>query len=203
MTAAHPSPLAALWRTLTRFDASKIVPEIAIRNTMGFTAAFVLGAAVSSPNVGVLAAIGALNVSYSDSRDPYSIRMRRMLISSVLVGLAVTAGALSGHSNATAVAAATLWAFGAGMLVALGTTAGDLGVITLVTLVVFAARPLPPVEALESGLVALAGGLLQTLLATPCGPSAATSRSAASSPPSIAPSPRSPASPRCLRVRHP
>ena len=165
MTTDHPTPLAALWRTLTRFDASKIVPEIAIRNTIGFTAAFVLGVVFSSPNVGVLAAIGALNVSYSDSRDPYSIRLRRMLLSSVLVGLAVTAGALSGHSNATAVAAATLWAFASGMLVALGTTAGDLGVITLVTLVVFAARPLPPVEALGSGLVAIAGGMLQTLLA--------------------------------------
>jgi uncharacterized membrane protein YccC len=50
------------------------------------------------------------------------------------------------------------------MLVALGTTAADLGVITLVTLVVFAAKPLPPLEALQSGLVSLAGGLFQTLL---------------------------------------
>ena len=38
---------------------------------------------------------------------------------------------------------------------ALGTTAADLGVITLVTLVVFAARPLPPLLALQTGLTRL------------------------------------------------
>jgi uncharacterized membrane protein YccC len=59
-----------------------------------------------------------------------------------------------------------LWAFAAGMLVALGTTAADIGVITLVTLVVFAAKPLPPVQALEAAAVAMGGGLLQTLLST-------------------------------------
>jgi uncharacterized membrane protein YccC len=113
----------------------------------------------------VVAGIGALNVSYSDSRDPYVIRGQRMLLSSVLCLLSVTLGSLSGHSNVTAVAAATLWAFGAGMLVALGTTAGNLGVTTLVTFVVFSARPMPPLEAIETGMLALGGGLLQTLLA--------------------------------------
>lgn len=51
------------------------------------------------------------------------------------------------------------------MLVAIGTTAGDIGVISLVTLVVFAAQPLPPERALSAGLLAAAGGLLQTFLA--------------------------------------
>ena len=158
-------PWTAFWRTLKRFDAGKIVPEIAIRNTIGFLSALILATVFISPGAGVLAGIGALNVSYSDSGDPYIIRARRMLLSSALCGLAVTLGAVSGHSNVTAVLAATLWAFGSGMLVALGTTAGDLGVITLVTMVVFAARPMPPLEAIGSGMVALGGGLLQTLLA--------------------------------------
>jgi uncharacterized membrane protein YccC len=156
---------AVFWRTLTRFDSGKIVPEVAIRNTIGFLGALMFATIFGSPAAGVLAGIGALNVSYSDSRDPYVIRARRMLFSSALCGVAVTLGALSGHSNITAVLAAAVWAFGSGMMVALGTTAGDLGVITLVTLVVFAARPMPPVEAIESGMLALGGGLLQTLLA--------------------------------------
>ena len=159
------SPLGALWRALIRFEPEKIVPEVAIRNTLGFTLAIILGIVFASPSTGVVAGLGALNVAYTDGRDPYSLRARRMLISTVLSGIAVALGALSGHSNAAAVTVAGLWAFAAGMLVALGSTATDLGVITLVTLVVFAAKPLPPVEAVETGLVAMGGGLLQALLA--------------------------------------
>ncbi|HVW83257.1 MAG TPA: FUSC family membrane protein, partial [Bryobacteraceae bacterium] len=157
-------PSTAFWRTLTRYESAKVVPEIAVRNTIGFAAAIILGTIFGSPSAGVLAGIGALNVSYSDGRDPYVVRARRMLISAALCAAAVTLGALSGHSNATAVITATLWAFASGMLVALGTTAGDLGVITLVTVVVFAARPLPPLEAVEAGLTAFGGALLLILL---------------------------------------
>jgi len=59
---------------------------------------------------------------------------------------------------------AAAWAFIAGMLVAVGTTAADVGVISLVLLVVYAAQPLTPRQALEAGGLALCGGLLQTAL---------------------------------------
>jgi len=160
-----PKPWTAFRAALTRFEASKIVPEIAVRNTIGFTAAIVIATLIRSPSAGVIAGTGALNVSYSDSRDPYRRRAQRMLISAALCGLAVMLGSLSGHSNIAAVITATLWAFASGMLVALGTTAGDLGVITLVTLVVYAARPLPPVEAVEAGFTAFGGAMIQMLLA--------------------------------------
>lgn len=154
----------AFWNALTRWEKGKILPEIAVRNAAGFVAAVILGAVFGSPSTGAVAGTGALNVSYSDSRDPYSIRLRRMMISAVLGAVAVTLGALTGQSSVATIAIATLWAFGSGMLVALGPTAGDLGVITLVTLVVFAARPLPPLLAVETGLTAFAGALLQVLL---------------------------------------
>ena len=154
----------AFWNALTRFDSGKIVPEIAVRNTVGFIAAVVIGTVLGSPSAGVVAGTGALNVSYSDSRDPYPLRARRMMISALLGAIAVTAGSLSGHSNVVAVLVAMLWAFASGMLVALGTSAGDLGVITLVTLVVFAARPMPPVLALQTGMNAFGGAMLQVLL---------------------------------------
>ena len=57
-----------------------------------------------------------------------------------------------------------IWAFAAGLLVALGATAGDIGTISLVTLVIFASRPLTVRQAAISGLVALGGALLQTSL---------------------------------------
>ncbi len=153
-----------LWRSVTRFDGAKIASDVAIRNSIGIVLPLIAGAALGYPSAGAIGALGALNVSYSDSRDPYITRGRRMFVASVLVGIAVAAGALSGHANPTAVLAAALWAFAAGMMVVLGTRAADLGVTTLVTLVVFAARPLPLATALESGLVAFCGGLLQTAL---------------------------------------
>jgi uncharacterized membrane protein YccC len=162
----HRVPLRTLWRALIRFDAQKIVPQIAIRNAIGFTLAVILGTLFVSPSTGVLGALGALNVSFSDGLDPYRSRARRMLVSSLLTGVAVVAGALSGHSNAAAVIVAAAWAFAAGMLVALGTTAADLGVVTIVTVVVFAAKPLPWTEALQAGVAATLGGLIQMALST-------------------------------------
>ena len=161
------APVRALWRALIRFEPQKIVPQIAVRNTIGFICAVILGTVLASPSTGVVAGLGALNVCYSDGPDPYRFRARRMLIATFLVGAAVVLGAISAHNNVAAIAIATTWAFAAGMLVALGTTAADIGVITLVTLVVFAAKPLPPIEALEAGAVAMGGGLLQTLLDFP------------------------------------
>jgi hypothetical protein len=124
----------------------------------------IAGPALGNASAGAVGALGALNVSYSDGRDPNMARARRMLRSSALVGVAVAFGGISSRTNATAVVAAALWAFVAGMMVVLGPKPGDLGMTTLVTLVMFAARQLTPVEAVESGWVAAAGGVLQTLL---------------------------------------
>ena len=80
-------PLTAFWRTLTRFESAKIVPEIAVRNTLGFTIAMILGTVIGGPSAGVVAATGALNCAFSDSRDPYSLRARRMFLAALLIGL--------------------------------------------------------------------------------------------------------------------
>src|SRR6185312_5453432 len=163
MTAEPAAPIRNLWRTLIQFEPQKIVTEVAIRNTLGFICAMILGTVFESPSTGVVAGLGALNVCYSDGTDPYQFRAKRMLAATVLVGAAVVCGALSAHYNFAAIAAATVGAFATGMAIAAGTTAGDIGVVTLVTLVVFAAKPLPLTAALETGAVAIGGGLLQTL----------------------------------------
>lgn len=181
----HPAPVApvhTVWRALIRWEPQKIVPAIAIRNTIGFICAVTLGTIFATPSTGAVAGLGALNVCYSDGPDPYLLRARRMLLSTILVGAAVVFGAISAHNGFAAVTVAAIWAFAAGMLVALGTTAADLGVITLVTLVVFAAKPLPAVEALEAGAVAMGGACFRHCSRPSCGRSGATSRNAGSSP---------------------
>src|SRR5580698_5262259 len=88
-----------------------------------------------------------------------------MLLATLLVGMAVMIGTLTGGVAPISILTAGIWAFIAGMLVAINQAATDLGVTTLVTLVVFSAQPLAPHQALSAGSLAIAGGLLQTLLA--------------------------------------
>jgi uncharacterized membrane protein YccC len=155
----------SLWQRVFQFQKEKIAPWIGLRNTLGFALILAAGIALGHIPAALIAGIGALNVSYSDSHDPYLQRARRMLAACALVGLAVLAGAICGNHHLLAVPVAGAWAFAAGMLVALSTTAADLGIMSLVTLVVFAAKPLPPESAALSGLLAAAGGLLETALA--------------------------------------
>jgi uncharacterized membrane protein YccC len=114
---------------------------------------------------GLVVSSGALNVCFTDGDDPYLPRARRMLLGTLLVGLAVLTGTLSGHDAIISIAITGTWAFAAGMLVAISQVATDMGITTLVTLIVFSAQPLDPHRAVAAGLLAAAGGLFQTLLA--------------------------------------
>ncbi len=163
-TPAHPHQARAIWKLLTYFDHSKMIPSLALRNTAGVVIPLVVGFALGMPRGGLAMASGALNVSYSDGHDAYPQRARRMLASTVWCAIAIFLGAITGHRNIEAVFVATAWAFIAGMLVAVGTTAADVGVISLVLLVVYAAQPLTSRQAAEAGALALCGGLLQTAL---------------------------------------
>jgi uncharacterized membrane protein YccC len=158
------SPIKALWRIVTHVDHSKINVWQALRNTIGVVAPLMVGFAIGMPRGGLAMASGALNVSYSDGSDPYARRAKRMLASTAWCSIAVLLGGVTAHSNTVAVIVATLWAFTAGMLVALGTTAADVGVISTVVLLVYSAQALTPAQALQAAGLALAGGLLQILL---------------------------------------
>lgn len=161
------SPATALWRTVTRLDRSKFNTRwMALRNATGVALPLAIGIAIGDPLGGVAITTGALNVAYSDGRDPYAQRARRMLLWSFLGAFAVFLGSVTGKYNAPAIAMAAAWAFGAGLLVSVSTRAGDLGLNTLVTLIVFAARgAMSPKGALIAASLVLGGGLLQTLLA--------------------------------------
>lgn len=156
--------ISAFWQVLTHFDSTKLSTHRAFRNAVGVILPLIAGFALGMPRGGLVVASGALNVSYSDGSDPYSDRARRMLASSVICAIAVFAGAISGQHQVAAIVLATAWAFIAGMANALGGAAPDLGVISLVTLLIYAAQPLTPRQAAISGVLALAGGLLQTAL---------------------------------------
>ncbi len=156
---------AALWRTATRVERAKVNTWIASRNALGVAVPLAIGTALHAPLSAVAIATGALNVSFSDGYDPYWQRARRMLAWSLLGAVAVFTGTLTGEYYLLAVGVTALWAMVAGMLLAVGVRAGDLGLNTLVAVIVFAAHPLSAKDAFYVGLLVFAGGLLQTAFA--------------------------------------
>ncbi len=139
---------------------------MAFRNAAGVALPLGIGIAIGHPLAAVAVATGALNVAYSDGRDPYAHRARRMLGWTLLGAVAVFLGSVTGNYHVLAVIVAFGWSLMAGLLVSISTRAGDLGLNTLVTLIVYAARgALSPKGAFYAGLLVLGGGLLQTALA--------------------------------------
>jgi len=153
------------WRNLTRFEAGKLDAWLAVRNALAFGLPLAAGVAIHQPAGGLVAGIGALNVAYSDGSDPYRKRARRMLVASFLVAAAVAVGATCGWNPWLEMVTEGTAAFAAGLLVAISVPAGNIGLITLTTLIVFAAHPLTPVTAALSAVTALGGGLVQTAFA--------------------------------------
>ena len=165
MTETSPHNVgSAFWRTVTTFDRSKIVPHQALRNAIGVALPLIAGFATGMPRAGLAVATGALYVSYSDGSDPYQLRARRMLAAGFGCSLAVFLGAMSAGNSVAAVLVTTAWAFAAGLLVSLGTAAANIGMISLVSLVIFEAQSLSSEQAAYAALLTMAGAVLQTLL---------------------------------------
>jgi uncharacterized membrane protein YccC len=161
----HPNAWLQQWRKVVHFDHGRMEPWIALRNTIGVTVPLMVGIALGMPLGGLAVSSGALQVSYSDGHGPYAQRAKQMLTATLLCAVAVVAGGLVGENRFLAVIVPSLWAFAAGLGVCIGPTAEGLGVISLVTLIIYSAQPLSPEIALLSGVLALGGGLLQAALA--------------------------------------
>jgi uncharacterized membrane protein YccC len=155
----------AYWRSLIHFEPERIARWTGLCNAFGVILALGAGTFFENPSSGLVMAIGALNTGYSDGQDSYVHRARRMSPTALLCGCAVCGGGLAAENHFAAIALSTVFAFGAGMLVALGATAAEVGMITPVTFLVFSSQIMPAPKALLSGVLALAGGIVQTALA--------------------------------------
>lgn len=153
-----------LWNSVTRFQADKVNPWVALRNTVGLTAPLAVSVALGEVSAGLAMGTGALNVSFRDSAAPYAQRARLLFAASVVAGLAVFAGGLTGRGYVSAVLVAAVWAFAAGMLYSLSAAAADLGVLSLVLLLIYSASQQAAEHAVLAGLLAFGGGLGQTAL---------------------------------------
>lgn len=148
-----------------RFDRSKVALEVASRNTVGVFVPLALGALSGHMLVGVTVASGALNVAFSDRPGPYSLRLRRMLLASLVGGLAAGIGVLTSQVDWLILALLALFGLAGGFMVAFGPAAEQISLTSVVLFVVFGGFGLTPESAGQDAAMIMGGGLLQAILA--------------------------------------
>lgn len=166
----RPSFFVRLRQDLTRLDRSQISFAMAARNTVALALPLAFGAAIGHPLAGLTISIGALNVAFSDTNEPYPLRGARMLAAAICGALSVFVGCVAGKSEWLLVTMATLWGLGGGLTVIGGPQSAQIGMVSVILLVVFAAHPADPSHALTTALLFIAGGLFQLVLAVAAWP---------------------------------
>ncbi|HWU42524.1 MAG TPA: FUSC family membrane protein, partial [Bdellovibrio sp.] len=152
------------WAQLWIFEKNKMDPWVAFRAALGMALSLAIGYLLGSQATGLAIAIGALNVCYSDKSDAYRERGKRMLASALLSGVAIFVAAYSARDPLLMFLVLTAGTFFAGLLVVVDTVAAELGVIVLVSFLIFSTQPLNPEKSLMLSLSAIGGGLLQSFI---------------------------------------
>jgi hypothetical protein len=152
-------------RFLIELKQPDVPPRVALRNTAAVALPLVIGAAVGHLPVGLGISTGALNTMFADQPGPYAVRARRMLLTATAMAVSALAGFVIGAAPVGMVVAGAFWGFAGALLVALGSDAGRVGVVSIILLVVTSSTPKPLGEAVSAALLIFSGGLLQLLMA--------------------------------------
>ena len=136
----------------------------ALRCTVGVAVPLVVGQAIGQPPIGVFGAMGAVGAGFGSFQGAYRGRAAVMLLAAVGMAFSVFIGSLAGRSNSALIVIAAFWAFGGGLLVAIGRGASFVGLQSIVALVIAAGYPSDLADASERALLVFSGGAVQTLL---------------------------------------
>jgi hypothetical protein len=162
--------LSALLRSALRFDRSQSDPVVALRNAVGVAAPLAIGTLMGNVGIGLLATIGALQTAFADRPGPYLLRMLRMVGTALAAAVTSALAVLASNSDAASTALLFVLAFGAGLLLAGGQSAAQVGTAATAAALVIGHIPMPPSAAVHVGLLVLAGGCGQALLAVAAWP---------------------------------
>ncbi len=157
--------LVALLHDAARLDRTQSDPRVALRNAVGVAAPLVIAALTGSVAAGLASAIGALQTSFADRPGPYRLRVLRMLTTALAAGVTSALAVLASRNDLTASGLLVVLAFGAGLLITGGPSATQVGIAGVGAALVLGHLPNPPGAALHVGLLVVAGGALQVLLA--------------------------------------
>jgi uncharacterized membrane protein YccC len=157
--------LRRLYLDAAHLDLSQSDPIVAARNSAGLALPLIVAAALGNPAAGVAAGLGALQTAFADRPGPYRLRLVRMLLTA---GTAATTAGLAaglGHSVWASALLLALLGFVAGLLLTAGPSATQVGVAATACALVLGHIPESPGRAAQTGLLVLAGGAVQTVLA--------------------------------------
>ncbi|MBD8872963.1 FUSC family protein [Rhodanobacter sp. DHB23] len=156
--------------TLTLIKRPDVPLRVVLRNTLAVVLPLAAGLATGYPEVGLGVGAGALDTMFSDQPGPYRQRMRLLLLAALVAGVAALLGFTIGGQLLPMLLVTAVFGFCGGMLVVFGTDAARVGMTSMILLVIAAATPVSPRNALlASGLIA-SGGLLLTLFAVAAWP---------------------------------
>jgi uncharacterized membrane protein YccC len=145
-------------------DRSQFEGVAALRCTVGVAVPLIVGLVMHQPSVGVFGAVGALSVGFGSFRGVYRSRATLMLTAAVGMAVSVFIGSLAGGSIIATILVGAAWAFGIGLLVAVGPGASFVGLQSTVAALVASGFPTGLNLAAVRLLAVLAGGAIQTVL---------------------------------------
>jgi uncharacterized membrane protein YccC len=159
------SALVDLLVTAARLDRTQSDPVVSLRNAAGVALPLVVGALLGNVTFGLPSTIGALQTAFADRPGPYRLRLLRMLGTALAAALTSGLAVAGSRSDAASIALLLVLGFGAGLLVAGGPSATQVGVAATAAALVLGHTPLPASASIHVGLLVLLGGAGQTVLA--------------------------------------
>jgi uncharacterized membrane protein YccC len=162
--------LVDLLRDAVRLDRTQSDPIVAFRNAVGVVAPLAIGAAIGVPSAGLPSTIGALQTGFADRPGPYRLRMLRMLGTALAAGATSALAVVASRSDIASVALLLVLAFGAGLLLAGGPAATQVGTGSVAAALIIGHIAQSPANAIHIGLLVFAGGAGQALLAVAAWP---------------------------------
>jgi len=146
--------------SLTQVKRPNVPWRVVVRNTAAVVLPLAVGMATGHQTIGLAVASGALNGMFSDQPGPYRQRLRQLLSNALAAGLAALAGFLLGDQLLPLLAITAALGFFGGLLVVFGPDTARAGMTSMILLVITAATPLPPPDALGGAALIFSGGLL-------------------------------------------
>ena len=164
-TAVARSSLRTLLRDAARLDRTQSDPLVSLRNAIGIAGPLAVGALAGNAGIGLASTVGAIQTAFADRPGPYRLRMLRMFGTAVVAattsGLAVAAS----RTDAASTVLLLVLAFVAGLLVTAGPSATQVGTAAVAAALLLGHVPNSPSNAVHVGLLVLAGGAVQAVLA--------------------------------------
>jgi uncharacterized membrane protein YccC len=157
--------VVGLLRDAARLDRTQSDPVVAARNAFGVAAPLIAGALAGHAGYGLAATIGALQTGFADRPGPYRLRMLRMTGTACAAALTSGLAVLASRSDAGSVVVLLVLAFVAGLLLAGGPSATQVGVAGVAAALVIGHIPQQASVAWHVSLLVFAGGAVQVLLA--------------------------------------